>query len=157
MHRYEKIIEINVAPDEVFRYFIDPEKLDVLVPNAKDRECIERIERDGIITYHITIQNKMDLDFDVKFTDMAGYKKLDWQLKPPWAGKGNITLEPTTNGTLLRLESEYELPNNGGIMDKALNIIVHKHIQANAAASLDYLKYITEKLCQNKIETVEAH
>jgi len=85
------------------------------------------------------------------------YKKLNWQLKPPWAGNGNITLEPTSSGTLLKLQMEYELPNSEGILDKALNALIRKRMEANTEGGLDYFKYISEKQCQQKTHTVEAY
>lgn len=116
-----KSIEITAPPDKVFDFLLDFDKMNAIHQGYTTATLTSKDLPAGIgTTAHFVGQHGgSKSEWDMKITEFERNKRLRWQSMKPEISN-IMTLEPTSNGTMLTHTTHYELPYSafGKFMDK---------------------------------------
>ena len=143
--KIEKSIEVAVAPNEVFSYLRELERMPEWMPACKShRITSEKKYGVGVTTHCVMEHVGRTIEWDSVITEWEENRKLAWHCEEPTKNDGIFKLEPIEGGTKVTFIMDYELPYSilGTIIDK---LKVGKAVEQNIEEALRNLKKILER------------
>ncbi|GAF86162.1 unnamed protein product, partial [marine sediment metagenome] len=111
MANLEKSIEMNVKPQDVFKYLKDFENMTEWNSGFKSVKVTSaKKEGVGVTAHMVTELSGREMEFDMETTTWVDNKNIAWKSGEPMKSVGGYVLEQTGAGTKLAMKMDYELP-----------------------------------------------
>lgn len=140
-----KRIEIEASPEDVFNFITDFDSMNSLHAGFTEAHPTSNGPIGvGTTAHFVGKHGGSTSEWDMEITEFEKNKKVKWQSKKPVNIANTLTLEPTSNGTILKHDTYYEVPYSvfGKIVDK---LKVSKDVDKEITLELDNTKKALEE------------
>jgi carbon monoxide dehydrogenase subunit G len=139
MRKVTKTIEIEAAPEKVFAFLLDREKMNEASKGFSQYEYTSKGPVGvGTTMHYVTGSGGSTMEFDSEVVEFVRNEKFVSHTigASKFKGKASFTLEPTAKGTKMTYNMEYELPYSvlGKLIDK---LSVHKKMEEGISNALE--------------------
>ena len=147
MRKITKSIEIEAAPEKVFAFLLDREKMNEASKGFSEFEYTSKGPvGEGTTMHYVTGSGGSTMEFDSEVIEFVRNEKFVSHTigASKFKGTASFTLEPTTKGTKLTYSMDYEMPYSvlGKLIDK---LRFRKAMEKSFEVGLKNLKNMMEK------------
>ena len=147
MRKITKSIEIEAAPEKVFAFLLDREKMNKASKGFSEFEYTSKGPVGvGTTMHYVTGSGSSTMEFDSEVIEFVRNEKFVSHTlgASKFKGTASFALEPTTKGTKLSYSMDYEMPYSvlGKLIDK---LSVHKKMEEGIINALESGKKAIEE------------